>query len=99
KFADKRKYKQLLFDVFIETRALLDKKAVVYVRTDHRQTTLQMTIEVLQEVFPQKRRFALPVRSKSRLRRIFLETRSRSRLRSTSFFIPLLDEEFGENRE
>lgn len=57
KFADQRKYKQLLFDVFSRAQPLLDKNAVVYVRTDHRETTLKMTTDVLKEVFPMKRMF------------------------------------------
>ena len=36
-------------------KPLLDKNAVVYVRTDHRELTLKMTVEVLEEVFPKKR--------------------------------------------
>ena len=57
KFADQQKYKQLLFDVFSRTEPLLDKNAVVYVRTDHRKMTLNMTIDVLGQVFPKKRMF------------------------------------------
>jgi hypothetical protein len=57
KFADQKKYKQLLFGVFSRTQPLLDKNAVVYVRTDHRDLTLRMTIDVLEQVFPKKRMF------------------------------------------
>lgn len=57
KFYDQQKYKMLLFDVFNGAKPLLDSEAVVYVRTDHRETTLKMTIEVLREVFPKKRMF------------------------------------------
>ena len=57
KFADQQKYKKLLFDVFNGAKPLLDKEAVVYVRTDHRELTLKMTTEVLTEVFPKKRMF------------------------------------------
>lgn len=55
KFADQQKYKKLLFDVFDNAKPLLDNRAVVYVRTDHRDLTLQITTEVLSEVFPKKR--------------------------------------------
>ena len=57
KFADQQKYKRLLIDVFSKAKPLLNKNAVVYVRTDHRELTLQMTTDVLKEVFPQKRMF------------------------------------------
>jgi hypothetical protein len=57
KFADQKKYKKLLFDVFSQSKPLLHKDAVVYVRTDHRELTLQMTTDVLKEVFPKKRMF------------------------------------------
>jgi hypothetical protein len=57
KFYDQRKYKQLLLDVFTGSKPLLDREAVIYVRTDHRELTLKITVEVLQEVFPKKRMF------------------------------------------
>jgi hypothetical protein len=57
KFADQKKYKRLLLDVFSRTTPVLDKNAVVYVRTDHRAVTLKITIDVLTEVFPTKRMF------------------------------------------
>lgn len=57
KFADQQKYRKLLLDVFNGAKPLLDKEAVVYVRTDHRELTLKMTTEVLEEVFPNKRMF------------------------------------------
>jgi hypothetical protein len=57
KFVDQQKYRQLLLAVFSRTQPLLDKKALVYVRTDHRKVTLNMTIDVLKEVFPNKRMF------------------------------------------
>jgi hypothetical protein len=63
KFADQQKYKRLLADVFGQSRSILDKNAVVYVRTDYRHMTLNMTINVLKEVFPKKRmfRYARPI--------------------------------------
>jgi DNA modification methylase len=57
KFANQQQYQQLLFDVFSRARPLLDKHAVVYVRTDYREITLNMTTEVLKEVFPKKKMF------------------------------------------
>ncbi len=57
KFVDQQKYKKLLFDVFDRAKPLLHKDAVVYVRTDHRELTLKITIDVLREVFPKKRLF------------------------------------------
>ncbi len=57
KFVDQQKYKKLLFDVFNGAKPLLNKKAVIYVRTDYRQLTLSMTTEVLKQVFPKKRMF------------------------------------------
>jgi hypothetical protein len=57
KFADQQKYKQLLLDVFSKSMPLLNRNAVVYVRTDHRELTLNMTTEALKEVFPRKRMF------------------------------------------
>src|SRR5262249_28444539 len=52
KFSGQEKYKKLLFDVFNAAKPLLDKKAVIYVRTDHREMTLKMTTDVLKEVLP-----------------------------------------------
>jgi hypothetical protein len=57
KFVDQQKYKKLLTDVFMASKPMLDKDAVVYVRTDYRELTLKMTTEVLKEVFPDKRTF------------------------------------------
>jgi len=57
KFTNQEEYGKLLFDVFNRSLPLLDKDAVVYVRTDHRELTLKMTTEVLKEVFPKKRMF------------------------------------------
>jgi len=43
KFTDQQKYKQLLFEVFSKSKPLLDQNATIYVRTDHRKLTLDMT--------------------------------------------------------
>ncbi len=57
RFAGVVDYKKLLFKVFDRAKALLHPKAVIYVRTDHRDVTLHATIEVLAAVFPKKRLF------------------------------------------
>ncbi len=57
KFADQQKYKNLLLSVFDRAKHILHKDAVVYVRTDHRDLTLNITTDVLKEVFPKKRIF------------------------------------------
>jgi hypothetical protein len=55
KFADQQKYRALLVKVFSLAKPLLDKDAVIYVRTDHRPATLEITTEVLATLFPGKR--------------------------------------------
>jgi hypothetical protein len=55
KFGHQKKYRELLLTVFTAARSFLHRKAVIYVRTDHREVTLKMTTEVLHEVFPKKR--------------------------------------------
>ena len=55
KFEDKEKYRRLLTDVFERTKALLHNDAVIYVRTDRRKLTLDTTVSVLKETFPQHR--------------------------------------------
>ena len=49
--------KNLLLSVFDRAKHILHKDAVVYVRTDHRDLTLNITTDVLKEVFPKKRIF------------------------------------------
>jgi len=83
KFFDQQRYKKLLFDVFTGAKPLLDKNAVVYVRTDYRELTLNMTTEVLKEVFPKSECSNVTGLSTSPRRPIYLETRSRSRPRWT----------------
>ena len=56
KFSDQKRYSNLLSQVFMRAKPLLTEDAVVYVRTDQRQTTLETTVQVLQEVFPEKER-------------------------------------------
>ncbi|TWU24861.1 putative methyltransferase [Novipirellula galeiformis] len=55
KFIDREKYKKLLLDVFRNASRTLADDAIVYVRTDRRKLTLEITKEVLQEVFPHLR--------------------------------------------
>jgi hypothetical protein len=55
KFVDRAKYKKLLQDVFMASRKLLAKDAVVYVRTDSRLITRKTTKEALATAFPEKR--------------------------------------------
>ena len=55
KFDNTPQYRQLLADVFRESRNLLRHDAVIYVRTDRRPSTLHITVEVLREVFPKHR--------------------------------------------
>lgn len=55
KFDNKPQYRQLLSDVFRGSKRLLRDDAVIYVRTDRRPLTLDMTVEVLKEIFPRHR--------------------------------------------
>lgn len=57
KFYDRQKYRELLLRVFRSAKPLLKPEAVVYVRTDHRKVTLDITAEVLREVFPNSRMY------------------------------------------
>jgi len=52
RFANKEKYKELLWTVFGNCASLMRDDATVYVRTDSREFTLNTTIEVLKEKFP-----------------------------------------------
>jgi hypothetical protein len=55
KFDSKVAYERLLKGVFQQSKELLAKDAVIYVRTDARQFTLDTTVKVLTELFPEKR--------------------------------------------
>ena len=55
KFSNPSRYRELLTQVFSKAKPILDEEAVIYVRTDQRESTLQPTLEVLAEVFPEKR--------------------------------------------
>lgn len=67
KFVDREKYKGLLENVFTKAKALLADDAVVYVRTDHRPLTLDITVDVLKALFPDKqmRKYQRPRSRKS----------------------------------
>jgi len=55
RFGNRNEYSQLLLSVFHKASQLLAKDAVVYVRTDAREFTYQTTLQILKEVFPEKR--------------------------------------------
>ena len=55
KFENLIKYRQLLTHVFEGTAELLHSKATVYVRTDRRELTRELTAEALRAAFPRRR--------------------------------------------
>ena len=55
KFGDERRYRALLDQVFRKCKRLLTDDAVVYVRTDQRESTYRNTKATLVSVFPEKR--------------------------------------------
>lgn len=55
RFNGKEKYEELLRKVFLNAKRLLKRDGVVYIRTDSRKFTLETTLKVLKELFPQKR--------------------------------------------
>lgn len=60
KFEDARSYRQLLHRSFASSRRLLAPDATIYVRTDARPATLDVTREVLMDLFPSKRHECRP---------------------------------------
>ena len=54
KFSNQEHYRQLLKQVFLRAKPLLTEDATIYVRTDRRKSTLDATLAVLEEVFPEK---------------------------------------------
>ena len=54
KFANRQRYRLLLKQVFSQAKQVLDRDAVIYVRTDQRQSTLKVTADTLAEIFPNK---------------------------------------------
>ncbi|MCH8836273.1 MAG: site-specific DNA-methyltransferase [Candidatus Marinimicrobia bacterium] len=56
KFGNREEYRNLLYRAFSQSSELLKGDAVVYVRTDRREFTYQVTIQILEEIFPGKKR-------------------------------------------
>ena len=54
KFSNQERYRQLLRQVFVRAKPLLTEDAIIYVRTDRRKSTLDATLAILEEVFPEK---------------------------------------------
>lgn len=54
KFEAREGYRLLLERVFTAARAILDKHATIYVRTDSREFTYRTTLAVLRHLFPEK---------------------------------------------
>lgn len=69
KFDNKQEYVNLLQTTFRESKQLLSRGAVIYVRTDARKFTCESTIEALEKTFPGKK-----VRIEKRSRPIFTQT-------------------------
>lgn len=55
KFESRARYRQLLTTVFSESKHLLSKQATIYIRTDKRKFTHETTMEVMRDIFPDKR--------------------------------------------
>ena len=55
RFESKENYIELLETVFTDCASAMTKNAIVYVRTDARKFTKETTIEVLRQVFPEKK--------------------------------------------
>ena len=55
KFSNLEQYCQLLTQVFVRAKPILADDAIIYIRTDQRESTLATTRAVLTEVFPEKR--------------------------------------------
>jgi hypothetical protein len=60
KFEDAEQYRQLLFDAFGACRRLMRSDAIIYVRTDARPQTLDITAEALYAAFPLWRETRMP---------------------------------------
>ena len=54
RFNQPLEYKTILLGAFLKSYQLLSKDSVIYVRTDSRPFTLQTTLEVLRQAFPDK---------------------------------------------
>lgn len=55
KFSNLEQYSRLLNQVFARTKHLLADDAIIYIRTDQRESTLKTTRAVLTGIFPEKR--------------------------------------------
>jgi DNA modification methylase len=55
RFENRKEYRDLLHQVFNNAKRILDVHSTVYVRTVKQQFMYQTTLEVIQEVFPEKR--------------------------------------------
>jgi hypothetical protein len=55
KFVDRTAYADLLKSAFTAAVKLMARDAIVYVRTDSRETTLNATIDALKAAFPSKK--------------------------------------------
>ena len=55
KFSNSRQHRQLIEQVFSESKPLLTEDAVVYVRTGRRELTFRNTLDALNSTFPNKR--------------------------------------------
>ena len=54
KFSNQERYRQLLRQVFVRAKPLLTEDAIIYVRSDRRKSTLDATLAVLEDLFPEK---------------------------------------------
>ena len=55
KFSNLEQYGHLLNQVFVRAKPILTDDAIIYIRTDQRESTLKTTRAVLTEIFPEKR--------------------------------------------
>ena len=55
KFSNLKRYDHLLRQIFIQAKQILADDAIIYIRTDQRESTLKTTRAVLTEIFPEKR--------------------------------------------
>lgn len=70
KFSNQRQYRRLLQQVFAKCRPILAKDAVIYVRTDKRESTYRNTKIALELNFPEKRIIEEIARPMPRERRV-----------------------------
>ncbi len=55
RFENRSEYRELLLSVFGRSARMLDRGSIIYVRTAKQKFTYDTTVEVLREVFPEKR--------------------------------------------